>query len=137
MFADLAAPVSSGHPIRLLAPGNISAAKGEKILDYLAQIAPQETLEVHILGKIGQNPKIVFHGSYDREDFADKVGVIKPHLGVVFSIWPETYCHTLTEMWSCGLPVLGFDLVRSASVYVIPGLDGLYHMAMLMRCIIK
>ena len=40
----------------------------------------------------------------------DKVAEIKPHLGAVLSIWPETWCHTLTELWSCGVPVIGFDL---------------------------
>ena len=29
--------------------------------------------------------------------------------GAVFSIWNETWCHTLTEMWTCGLPVMAFD----------------------------
>jgi glycosyltransferase involved in cell wall biosynthesis len=34
---------------------------------------------------------------------------IKPHIGGILSIWPETFCHTLTELWACGLPVLAFD----------------------------
>jgi len=25
------------------------------------------------------------------------------------SIWPETWCHTLTELWAVGLPVVGFN----------------------------
>ncbi|MBV8358328.1 MAG: hypothetical protein JO189_10385 [Deltaproteobacteria bacterium] len=28
----------------------------------------------------------------------------------MLSIWPETYCHTLTEIWACGLPVVAFKL---------------------------
>ena len=28
----------------------------------------------------------------------------------IFSIWPETYCHTLSESWSCGLPVISIDI---------------------------
>ena len=35
---------------------------------------------------------------------------IRPHLGAIFSIWGETYCHSLTELWACGLPVLAFDM---------------------------
>ena len=27
---------------------------------------------------------------------------------VFFSIWPETWCHTLTELLSCGVPVFSF-----------------------------
>src|SRR5690606_5968844 len=47
---------------------------------------------------------------YRREEFAAKVAAIAPHFGVVLSVWPETYCHTLTEMWACGVPVLGVDV---------------------------
>src|SRR5690606_21958334 len=35
---------------------------------------------------------------------------IRPSVGMILSIWPETYCHTLTEMWSCGIPVLAMDI---------------------------
>lgn len=38
------------------------------------------------------------------------VAGIQPHFGIVLSIWAETFCHTLTEMWACGLPVAAFDL---------------------------
>ena len=31
---------------------------------------------------------------------------IKPSLSLIASIWPETYCHTLTESWALGIPVL-------------------------------
>ena len=35
---------------------------------------------------------------------------IKPHFIGILSIWPETYCHTLSEAWSCGVPVLVLEL---------------------------
>jgi hypothetical protein len=28
----------------------------------------------------------------------------------LFTIWPETYSHTLSESWACGVPVLGSEL---------------------------
>src|SRR3546814_10443790 len=34
---------------------------------------------------------------------------IKPHIAVVLSIVPETWCHTLTESWATGIPVFGID----------------------------
>ena len=33
----------------------------------------------------------------------------------MFSIWNETWCHTLTEMWACGLPVMAFDFPTVAA----------------------
>ena len=52
------------------------------------------------------------HGAYDRDKFVSRVQAIKGpvHVGAVLSIWPETYCHTLTELWAAGLPVVGVDL---------------------------
>ena len=52
----------------------------------------------------------VVHGRYKRSEFNDIVHSINPHFIGIFSIWPETYCHTLTEAWSSGVPVLCQDL---------------------------
>ncbi len=110
---DLVATRAEGEPLRLLVPGNISIAKGGAILRQIAEAAPKGALEIHVLGPIanptGLRRHAVSHGSYRREEFHAKVAQIRPHMGAVFSIWPETYCHTLTEMWSCGLPVAGLD----------------------------
>ena len=35
---------------------------------------------------------------------------MSPDVGLVLSIWPETYCHTLTELWMCNVPVIGTSL---------------------------
>jgi len=51
----------------------------------------------------------VNHGPYSRSEFSEKVSNIAPDIAAVLSIWPETYCHTLTECWATGLPVLGLD----------------------------
>ena len=110
---NLAAPRVEGEPLRLLVPGNISIAKGGDLLRRMAEAAPKGSLEIHVLGPIanatGLRRHAIPHGSYRREEFHAKVARIRPHMGAVFSIWPETYCHTLTEMWSCGLPVAGLD----------------------------
>src|SRR5690606_33918428 len=67
----------------------------------------------HVLGTLeGSLPSssaLIVHGRYARNEFAEKVNAIRPHVGCVLSIWPETYCHTLTELWACGVPVIGFD----------------------------
>ena len=73
-------------------------------------------MEIHILGNIqnqlniAKTPSIICHGGYDRNDFPKIVETLSPDIGLVLSIWPETYCHTLTELWMCQVPVIGTSL---------------------------
>lgn len=97
-----------GEPVRILVPGHINAAKGLEIIRALIEHDKGGKLEFHILGRlIGEKPKkgVFTLGSYERHEFADKARKVHPHLSIIFSVWDETYCHTLTELWSVGLPV--------------------------------
>lgn len=100
--------------LKILIPGGISPAKGADIVNALIALNTDGHCEFHILGNgwyIHKNSPHVFdHGAYERDEFAERVNAIAPHIGAVFSIWAETYCHTLTEMWACGLPVLGLAI---------------------------
>ncbi len=94
-------------PLRVLVPGNIGLPKGAAIIEAIAQADRGETIEFHVLGKtiLGEQPGIVMHGPYKRDAFFDHVAKIRPHVGAILSIWDETWCHTLTELWSAGVPV--------------------------------
>lgn len=98
--------------VRILVPGNIGASKGSELIRRLSEIGAEERYEFHFLGATAGTLKGigVHHGTYDRGNFDREVRRIAPAFGVVFSIWAETYCHTLTEMWACGVPVLGMDI---------------------------
>lgn len=113
-FGQFAASVRAQGIIRMLIPGNITESKGARLIEALGEVAERERLELHILGtvtgRLQETPGVILHGPYLRSEFMDKVQAIEPHIGGVFSIWPETYCHTLTELWACGIPVIGFDL---------------------------
>ena len=68
-------------------------------------------MEVHFLGKKSRefHPSrfgAIDHGSYQPEELPHLLSAIKPSLSLIASIWPETYCHTLTESWALGIPVL-------------------------------
>jgi glycosyltransferase involved in cell wall biosynthesis len=102
-----------GSVLRVLVPGNISVAKGAELLREMAELDGGRQIEFHVLGDHGSlrpAPGLVLHGRYAREEFDSRVREINPHLGAVLSIWPETYCHTLTELWASGLPVFALDL---------------------------
>lgn len=100
------------EPVRILVPGNIGQAKGATFLRELLAEDVNEELEIHVLGNIAtelRGTRIVEHGTYERDAFIDRAKPIGAHFGAILSIWPETYCHTLTELWALGLPVLAFE----------------------------
>jgi GT2 family glycosyltransferase/glycosyltransferase involved in cell wall biosynthesis len=108
--------LKKGEPIRILVLGHINAVKGLEVIRQLIEYDKSERLEFHVLGDvIGEVPKrgMVIWGPYKRNDFAERVRAIKATIGIIFSIWDETYCHTLTELWAVGLPaaVLNFPNV--------------------------
>jgi len=115
-FSDMglyAAPLQAAGPLRILVPGNISTAKGAGLIAAIVAQDQGRTVEFHVLGDFGRlkaQPGLALHGRYDREEFSQKARAIQAHVGAVFSIWPETYCHTLTEMWAFGLPAIGVDI---------------------------
>jgi GT2 family glycosyltransferase/glycosyltransferase involved in cell wall biosynthesis len=105
--------INSKETIKLLFPGNITRAKGGEIMMKLAAISSSLNIEIHILGNVSGDIDVsncFLHGQYGREDFVEKVSSIAPHIACIFSIWPETHCHTLTESWASGLPVIGFNI---------------------------
>lgn len=101
-----------GQVLNILVPGHLIAAKGLDVVRRLAQRDRGEKLQFHVLGPVQaplEMPGVTVHGEYRSEEFSTWVRRISPHVGAVFSIWNETWCHTLTEMWACGLPVMAFD----------------------------
>ncbi len=99
-------PRTSGDrsgPFRILIAGSISVAKGRDIISGILDADSSRRLEIHLLGTIDP------HGAYQRESFGELAKAIQAEVGGVFSIWGETDCHTLTELWAAGLPVIGFE----------------------------
>ncbi|MBP0447008.1 glycosyltransferase [Roseomonas sp. SSH11] len=110
----LGAEPTLDEKLRVLVPGNVSSSKGGGLVAAMAALDRGREVEFHILGAVDASlaraPGIVLHGRYDRSDFAAHVARIRPHLGAILSLWPETYCHTLTECWATGLPVMATAL---------------------------
>lgn len=95
--------------LKVLLPGNISLSKGKGLILKIKELDVDNNIEFHVLGTCDESlkPFVVFHGGYKREEFQQRVVGISPHIAAIFSIWPETYCHTLTESWATGVPVVG------------------------------
>jgi glycosyltransferase involved in cell wall biosynthesis len=112
-FSSTAVKPNSARPIRVLAPGNLSIAKGANILAELDALDRDRRLDIHTMGDISAplvRDSLHHHGKYERDDFVGLVKKIKPSFGLILSLWPETFCHTLTELRAAGIPVIAFDM---------------------------
>ncbi len=104
-------PPKPNKPLRVLFPGNISSSKGAELIVEIKKLDINNRLEFHFLGRTRHFLKSVgtLHGTYTRADFDLWMQKIRPHCVGIFSIWPETYCHTLTESWASGVPVVAIN----------------------------
>ena len=106
--------IKPSKPIRILFPGHINVNQGGWLIKAIKQCDTKNNLEFHYMGNIHSKFKLeeigVHHGYYKRSEFCKEVDEIKPHFIGLLSIWPETYCHTLTESWGCGIPVITLDI---------------------------
>lgn len=102
----------SNRPIKILIPGAFMPHKGSLFIRELKKIDVENRLELHLLGFASEdsNDIAISYGEYDRQDFAKYVEAIKPTFIGLFSIWPETYSHTLTESISVGVPVISSQI---------------------------
>ncbi|RAP54350.1 MAG: hypothetical protein BZ137_02640 [Methanosphaera sp. rholeuAM130] len=107
-------PMAEDEPVRILFPGHIGRSKGYELIKEIKKQDTDDRLEFHYMGSIYGSEDLedygTYHGFYDRSDFEKIVEKVNPHFIGILSIWPETYCHTLTESWSCGVPVLTIDI---------------------------
>jgi GT2 family glycosyltransferase/glycosyltransferase involved in cell wall biosynthesis/tetratricopeptide (TPR) repeat protein len=104
-------PPKFNQPLRVLFPGNISSSKGAELIVQIKKLDVNNRLEFHFLGRTRHFLSAVgrLHGTYTRNDFDQWMQKIRPHCVGIFSIWPETYCHTLTESWASGVPVVAIN----------------------------
>jgi GT2 family glycosyltransferase len=100
---------SVNEPFRVLFLGQLPQHKGSLIIEEMirnSQIAGQP-VEWHVLGKLFlETDKVINHGSYNPVDLPEKISKILPHVVVILSICPETYCLTLDEAWNAGVTVV-------------------------------
>ena len=121
---DAVAPLSLddidfGSELRdLVVVGAIGPHKGSRVLRTLKELILKRSLplRIHLVGysdlaDLGDGKTLIVHGKYTNEVHACRlIRSIKPHGGLSLSVWPETYCYTLSLLIRCGLPVIGFDI---------------------------
>lgn len=102
-------------PIKILIPGAFLPHKGALFIKELKKVDVENKLELHLLGFASEDHEEIgiSYGEYERDDFANYVKKIKPTFIGLFSIWPETYSHTLTESISVGVPIIASEIGAS------------------------
>ena len=109
--------VPPGPTLRVVAFGAFNVSKGIGLMEaiFRSSLADAKDVEFHVLGNHSSVQRLKFanvfyHGPYDREALPEHLEKISASYALVCSIWPETYCHTLTEAWMSGLPVIASDI---------------------------
>ncbi|WGJ14340.1 glycosyltransferase [Methylocapsa sp. D3K7] len=109
-------------PLRIAVIGGIGTHKGSGVLHGLALDARRRSLPIEftIVGfsnKIEPLKKagVKETGKYASDDEAIRqLHDLRPHLAFFPSIWPETYCYTLSIALACGIPAVVFDIGAQA-----------------------
>ncbi len=108
-----AEPPVEGERVRIVVLGNVWArSKGYAFVRELARLDRGSRLELHFVGLAPDDASQIgtVHGRYEREGLAEIMRGLRPSFVGIFSIWPETYCHTLSEAWALGIPVVASAL---------------------------
>lgn len=116
------------NSFRILIPGSLVLHKGRKLLETLCRELSGE-VEFYLLG-CGEDGKfftdlagVHVMAEYAREELPDLVATIKPHIGLLLSIVPETYSYTLSELWLLRIPVVATQ-VGGFSDRIVAGVNG-------------
>lgn len=102
--------------------GGIGVAKGYAVLLACALDADQRNLPLEFLiagsssddDKLLDTKRVFITGPYRPEDAERVIMGLDADLAFIPSIWPETWCFTLSEAWRAGLYTLAFDLGAQA-----------------------
>ena len=105
--------IQKNAKVKILVQCNLGEHKGAKLVGELARLDAGSNFEFHFLGT-QENKELasigVHHGRYRREELPSKLLMIQPHVALVLSTCPETFCYTLSEAWAFGIPAVGLDV---------------------------
>jgi len=121
-------PPDEYQRLRIVVLGSLAPQKGRALLEKLLPELTRQ-VDLYLLGcdedgsHFGNRPGVTVIPSYTHDELADYMAAIQPHLGLLLSVWPETFSYTLSELWLMGVPVVATDLGSFAD-RITPGVDG-------------
>ncbi|MCB1954234.1 MAG: glycosyltransferase [Rhodocyclaceae bacterium] len=98
-----------GRRMRIVVLGMLSVSKGHRLLEAalgdLLQFADLYLLGSGEVGELFMGRKgVQVIPQYTTGRLRALLSDINPDVGLLLSIWPETYSYTLTELWACRIP---------------------------------
>ena len=109
-------PFSNTPAFNVAFLGGVSNEKGGKIAYKLIKHGPSD-IKWHLFGIWGYNDLSMLHqanyittGLYEREELPNLMKKYQIDLVCILSIWPETFCYTLSEAIQCHVPVIVTDI---------------------------
>ncbi len=109
--------------VRVCVVGAIGIEKGYDVLLACARDAAQRDLPLsfRIVGhtfddaRLLDTGRVSITGPFKRPEVAGLIRAQKAAFGFLSSIWPETWCYALTDLWAGGLSVAAFDIGAQAA----------------------
>ncbi len=104
-------PPGPEQAFRVVVLGMLSVSKGVRLLERLLPQLPAG-IELHLLGAgdlgrvFADDARVRVTPRYEAATLPTLLRQIQPRLGLLLSIWPETYSYTLTELQCAGVPTL-------------------------------
>lgn len=96
--------------------GGMVPEKGSKLASEMIT-SQKQGINWHIFGTIAdkelldlQQENIIKHGTYRQEDIPELLSQCHIDVVCILPIWPETFCYTLSEAITCGIPVFVTDI---------------------------
>jgi GT2 family glycosyltransferase len=107
---------------RVCVVGAISIEKGFEVLLACARDAANRklNLEFRLVGYSCDDDRLIatrcvhITGRYEEQEAVALIRAQKSQVAWLPSLWPETWCYTLTQAWQAGLNVLAFDIGAQA-----------------------
>jgi glycosyltransferase involved in cell wall biosynthesis len=107
-----------GERVRICVVGGIGVHKGYDVLLACARDAARRDLglEFVVVGhtiddaRLMETGRVFVTGRFEPGEAVELIAAQRAHLGFVTSIWPETWCLSLGDIWRAGLRVAAFDI---------------------------
>lgn len=101
--------------LRVVVLGSLAPQKGRALLEQVWPLIAEHT-ELYLVGcdEDGEifrdRPGITIIPRFRHDELANQMAAIGPDVGLLLSVWPETFSYTLSELWLLGIPVVAIDL---------------------------
>lgn len=101
--------------LRVVVLGSLAPQKGRALLEQLWPLIADQ-VELYLVGCdedgdiFCNQPGITVIPHFRHAELAEIMAGIQPEVGLLLSVWPETFSYTLSELWLFGLPVVAVAL---------------------------